>query len=103
MRRSVWALLALMLLGLTSSQCLNQQWAIGAAMHRYADDHYGRYPANPQLLKPYLDPLPTCGGKPYRLEMASNPDLYTVLCGNRSHGSVGSFTEKVRGPRNNYR
>jgi len=59
----------------------------------YSTDFAGRYPTGSTLLTPnYLKTIPTCasvGSITYQFSMASNPDLYTVVCSGTNHQGAG--------------
>jgi len=73
--------------------CKSNLKNIGTALEMYSTDHGGLYPTSPDLLTPrYLKTIPTCptmGWVTYQFQMASKPDLYTVVCAGRHHTGAG--------------
>lgn len=73
--------------------CKSNLKNIGTALEMYSTDHEGRYPTSPALLTPnYLKTIPTCpsvGWVTYQFQMASSPDVYTVVCAGRNHKNGG--------------
>lgn len=73
--------------------CKSNLKNIGTALEMYSTDHEGRYPPSPnELLPNYLKTIPTCptvGWVTYQFQMASTPDLYTVVCAGHNHGGSG--------------
>ncbi len=76
-----------------TTACKSNLKNIGTALEMYSTDHAGLYPPSPALLLPnYLKTIPTCpsvGWVTYRFQMASQPDLYTVVCDGCNHSAAG--------------
>ncbi len=76
-----------------STICMSNLKNIGTALEMYSTDFEGRYPTSSAPLAPdYLKEIPRCPANPdgYSFQMASNPDLYTVVCGGHHHGKYNA-------------
>lgn len=82
------------------TSCKSNLKNIGTACEMYATDNLGRYPENPEVdlttaaggQQAYLRAIPRCpsaGKSTYMYACSTNPDVYTLYCGEENHKAAG--------------